>query len=237
MKKMSGKNFIVIIMTIFVAVTLMSYAKADAQWEAQWQKTLAAGKKEGKVSVYVSSISPGVRKQAPIFAKQFGIELEVTAGRGNALLRRLSTEKKAGLNLADVVIGGGISVLAIKQAGVSGPMENKLILPEVIDPKLWYTQDRLPWLDDAKHFILFYAYPNRDVSINTDLVKPGEIQSWQDLLSPQFKGRIVWSDPTIPGSGSNGFCTNIMNNVLDENYYRKLVATQDITLNRDLRQM
>ncbi|MDZ4247112.1 MAG: extracellular solute-binding protein, partial [Dehalococcoidia bacterium] len=81
-----------------------------------------------------------------------------------------------------------------------------------------------------------YAYPNRDISINTDLVKPGEIQSWQDLLKPQFKGKIVWSDPSISGSGFNGFCTNLINKVTDENYYRQLVATQDITLARNLRQ-
>ncbi|MDP2645132.1 MAG: extracellular solute-binding protein, partial [Desulfobacterales bacterium] len=67
--------------------------------------------------------------------------------------------------------------------------------------------------------------------------KPGEIQSWQDLLKPQYKGKMVWSDPSIFGSGFNGFSTNIMNKVADENYYRQLVATQDITLSRNLRQM
>ncbi|MDP2643720.1 MAG: extracellular solute-binding protein [Desulfobacterales bacterium] len=73
--------------------------------------------------------------------------------------------------------------------------------------------------------------------MNTDLVKPGEIQSWQDLLKPKYKGKIVWSDPSIFGSGFNGFSTNIMSKASDENYYRQLVATQDVAFSRNLRQM
>ena len=93
MKKRGGKYFVAVIFAISVASTFMGYGKADAQPEQEWQKTLEAGKKEGKVAVYVSSIAPAVRKQAPIFAKQFGIELDVMVGRGNELLARLTTTK------------------------------------------------------------------------------------------------------------------------------------------------
>ena len=196
---------------------------ASKGWEAEWQKTLEAGKKEGRVSVYVTSLAPAMTKQAPMFKKQFGIDIEVTSGRGPEMLQRLRTEKNAGLNLVDVVIAGGEPIVSVKLIGITEPLDNKLILPEVIDPKLWYKLDSLPWLDDDKHLFSFYAYPNRDIVINTDLIKPGEIQSWQDLLKPQYKGKMVWSDPSIDGSGFSGFSTNIMNKVTDENYYRKLV--------------
>ncbi|MDP2647482.1 MAG: hypothetical protein Q8P24_21340, partial [Desulfobacterales bacterium] len=104
MNKLSGRYLIVMVLTISVAVILIGYVKADAQWEAEWKKTLEAGKKEGKVSVYVSSIAPGLRKQAIVFAKQFGIEMDITSGRGSQLREKLRTENTAGLNLADVVI-------------------------------------------------------------------------------------------------------------------------------------
>ncbi|MDP2646008.1 MAG: extracellular solute-binding protein [Desulfobacterales bacterium] len=237
MNKSGGKYFIVIIMAISVAATLMGYVKAEAQWEAKWQQTLEAGKKEGKVAVYISSLGPALRKQAPVFKEKFGIEVEVTSGRGNAILSKLRTEKTAELNLADVVMGGSNSLQPLNKLGVTEPLDNKLILPEVTNTKLWHTLDSLPWLDGAKHFLRFYAYPNRDISINTDLVKPGEIQSWQDLLKPPYKGKIVWSDPSVPGSGFNGFCTLLINKVTDKNYYLQMVATQDIALSRDLRQM
>ncbi|MDP2647588.1 MAG: extracellular solute-binding protein [Desulfobacterales bacterium] len=237
MNQSGGKYSITIILAISVAVTLMGYVKADAQWEAKWKTVLEAGKKEGKVSVYASLIAPSLRKQAPIFKKQFGIDIEITTGRGGDLSRKLRTEKTAGVNLADVIISGGNTFFAVKKLGVTTSMEDKLILPEVTNPKLWYTLDRLPWTDEDKHVFHYFAYPNRDISINTDLVKPGEIQSWQDLLKPQYRGKIVWSDPSIPGSGFNGFATNIINKVTDENFYRQLVATQDIALSRNLRQM
>ncbi|MDP2646858.1 MAG: extracellular solute-binding protein [Desulfobacterales bacterium] len=237
MNRSGGKHFMASILAISVAVTLMGYVKASAQWEAQWQKTLEAGKKEGKVSAYVGLLSPAVRKQAPIFTKKFGIELEVTPGRGADLSRKLRTEKTAGLNLADVVIAGGNTLYAVKKMGLTEPMENNLILPEVTNPKLWYRLDTLPWFDNDRHLFRFYAYPNRDISINTDLVKPGELQSWHDLLKPQYKGKIVWSDPTMFGSGFNGFCSKILSKVTDENFYRQMVATQQITLSRNLRQM
>ena len=237
MNKSGGKHFSVIILVISVATALMGYAKAEAQWEAEWQRTLEAGRKEGKITAYVGLLAPALNKQAPIFKEKFGIQIEVTPGRGPDLLQKHRSEKAAGLNLADVAINGSNTMLATKQLGVTEPLGNKLILPEVTNTKLWYTLDRLPWLDAAKHLFSMYAYPNRDITINTDLVKPGEIQSWQDLLKPQYKGKIVWSDPTIFGSGFNGFSTNIMNKATDENYYRKLVATQDIVLSRNLRLM
>ena len=217
MKKSRGRHFIAVILAISAAVTLMGYTKADAQWEAEWQKILEAAKKEGMVTAYVGTLAPAVSKQAPNFKEKFGIQIEVTPGRGPDLLQKLRTEKAAGLHLADVAINGGNTMIATKQLGVTESMGNKLILPEVTNPKLWYTLDSLPWMDDAKHLFPFYAYPNRDIAINTDLVKPGEIQSWQDLLKPQYKGKIVWSDPTIFGSGFNGFSTNIMNKATDEN--------------------
>ena len=238
MKKLGGKYFIVIILAISFAATLMGYGKAEAQWEAKWQKALEAGKKEGKVSVYSSLLAPGLRQQAPLFKRQFGIDIEVTTGRGADLARKLSTEKRAGLNVVDVIISGGNTFFGdVKGLGVTTSLEDKLILPEVTNPKLWYTEDHLPWADDDKHVFHYLAYPNRDVTINTDLVKQGEIQSWQDLFNPRFKGKIIWSDPTIAGSGFNGFATYLINKVTDEKYFRKLIATQDITLSRDLRQM
>ena len=54
------------------------------------------------------------------------------------------------------------------------------------------------------------------ILINTDLVKPAdEPKSWQDLLDPKWKGKIVMFDPTISGNTSthleksNSFATTV----------------------------
>lgn len=237
MNKLRGTCFIATVLAVAVAATFMGYAKADAQWEAQWQQTLEAAKKEGKVVLYGSSVGPVVRKQAAFFKKKFGFDLDVSAGRGGQFVQKVRSEMSAGLNVVDVIMAGGEPVVSFKQMGLTGPMDHTLILPEVTDTKLFYTLDRHPWYDEAKHLFYFLAYPNRDITINTDLIKPGEITSWQDLLKPQYKGKIVWSDPSVPGSGLNGVSTNLMNKVTTEGYYRKLVATQDVTMSRNLRQM
>src|SRR3990167_6091855 len=171
-------------------------------WEVEWQKTMAEARKEGTVSIYASLIAPYLREQAPAFKAKFGIDLDITTGRGSDMAQKLIRERAGGIYLADVVIAGLNTFFGdVKKTGVTETMSAKLILPEVIDPKLWYKGDQLPWADNERHIFSFYAYPNRDIAINTDLVKPEEIQSWQDLLEPKFKGKIVWSDPSIAGSG------------------------------------
>lgn len=207
-------------------------------WEVEWQKTMAAARKEGAVSIYASLIAPYLREQAPAFKQKFGIDLDITTGRGSDMAQKLIRERAGGIYLADVVIAGLNTFFGdVKKTGVTEPMQGKLILPEVIDPKLWYRGDQLPWADDDRHIFSFYAYPNRDIAINTDLVKPEEIQSWQDLLDPKFKGKIVWSDPSIAGSGFNGFSTLLLSKVTSEDFYRQMVSKQQLQLTRDLRQM
>ncbi|MDP2645548.1 MAG: extracellular solute-binding protein, partial [Desulfobacterales bacterium] len=188
MNRSGIKYFTTMILAIAFTVALPGPVKAQAPWEAEWQKTVAAGKKEGKVSGYVGLLAPALRKEAAAFTKEFGIQIDITPGRGSDLTQKLRTENAAGMHIADFAINGSNTMLATKKMGVTAPLDSKLILPEVTNTKLWYTLDRLPWLDEDKHLFYFYAYPNRDIAINTDLVKPGEIQSWQDLLKPQYKG-------------------------------------------------
>lgn len=114
-------------------------------------------------------------------------------------------------------------------------MQSELILPEVSDPKLWYIGNELPWADDAKHIFSFFAYPNADIYVNADYVKPEDIKSWQDLLNPKYKGKILWSDPSVSGSGLNTFSTFIYHKVLTPDFFRELIAKQDIQVTRDLR--
>lgn len=205
-------------------------------WEVEWDAAMAAGKKEGTVSVYATLVAPPLREYAPTFKQKYGIEIEITTGRGADMAQKLLRERAAGIYFADVVISGLNTFFgSVKKSGATSAMPSKLILPEVKDPKLWYTVNDLPWADEDKHVFSFYAYPNRDIHINTDFVKPGEIQSWQDLLNPKYRGKIIWSDPSITGSGFNGFSTLIYHKVLTPDFYRQMVANQQIQVTRDLR--
>jgi len=38
----------------------------------------------------------------------------------------------------------------------------------------------------------------RSITLNTDLMRPGDIRSWYDLLKPEYRGRIATYDPALP---------------------------------------
>lgn len=205
-------------------------------WETQWEKTLEAARKEGTVSVYASLLGPPLRGAVPVFKQKYGIDMEITTGRGSDMSQKFVRERAAGIFIADTFISGLNTFFGVaKKVGGTESMPPALILPEVRDPKLYYTVNELPWADEDKHIFSFFAYPNSDIHLNTDFIKPANIQSWRDLLDPRYKGKIIWSDPSVAGSGLNGFATLIYHKVLDLDFYREIASKQDIMVTRDLR--
>jgi iron(III) transport system substrate-binding protein len=76
------------------------------------------------------------------------------------------------------------------------------------------------------------AYLPEIIWHNTDLVKPNEIRSLDDLLNPKWKAKIGYLDPRTPGAGDSSW--SFMWQVKGEEYLRNLVA-QDLYLGRDER--
>ena len=83
--------------TYLVGLILITFAAtpARADWKAEWEKTVAAAKKEGRVNLYI-----GRYGQAPLlaeFTKEFPeIKLVTVNGSGNSLGTRIITEIRAG---------------------------------------------------------------------------------------------------------------------------------------------
>lgn len=211
-----------------------SQISAKGGWEADWEKTLAAARKEGKVVVYALSSGPVIKDTAPQFKKKFGFELEVLAlDRGPLLTAKLFSERKAGIYLADIYSGGTNTFFGVmKPAGMGEPMEPVLVLPEVVDPKVWY-DGNLPWLDSDKTLFRYYAFPNNTVAVNTNFVKPDELTSYYDLLNPKWKGKILMNDPTIAGVGIKSFSA-IGYKILNLDYFRQLAQLEPMII-RDQR--
>src|SRR3990167_7536618 len=176
-------------------------------WEIQWNNALAAAKKEGKVVIYGSSPLPSINKAANQFqfTRKYGFTPEFIAGSGSQMANKILTERRAGIYTTDILIVGMNTYFGqLKPPVIVAPLEPALILPEVIDPKLWYGGD-LRW-GDAEHMVYMpLAYANMNIAINTELVKQGEISSYFDLLNPRWKGKILMNDPTIAGTGLKGF--------------------------------
>lgn len=200
--------------------------------QAEWERVVAAGKKEGKL---VASIPPSAELRKGMedaFQKRFGIVLESFPVRGGAIIGRMVEEAKAGVHYFDVHVGGTESIVkGLLPAGILDSVEPSMILPEIKDPKNWWGGHI--WVDNAKRYIYqFCAYQTASLWYNTSVVKPEEIRSFDDLLAPKWKGKIGLSDPRTPGSGDSIWAYMFM--VKGEAYLRKLLG-QNIFITRDLR--
>jgi ABC-type Fe3+ transport system substrate-binding protein len=208
-----------------------SFALAQSK-PADWDKIVEAAKKEGKV---VASIPPSseLRKGMEIaFTRRYGIGVEFVPARGGAIVQRMVSEAKSGVQYFDLHIGGTESVVsAMLPENILEPVEPFFILPEVKDPKQWWGGHI--WVDNAKRYIYnFVAYQRVSLWSNPNEYKPAEFNSFDDLLNPKLHGRIGISDPRTPGSGSSMW--SHMNYIKGEEYLKKFVG-QKLFVTRDLR--
>lgn len=205
----------------------------SSNWEAEWSKTIENAKKEGIVVWYgatgaAQSRDPFIRAMK----ENFGISLDATIAGGAQLTAKLTNERRAGLYLADVYIGGSTSIVnELLPAKMLEPIEPYFILPEVKDPKMWFGGS-LPIWDSQKTTLGALAIVNSRLAINTKLVQPQELTSYKDLLNPKLKGLIVLSDPTISGSGLSWFSSSA--NLMGMDYMKELVK-QELMITRDFR--
>lgn len=202
-------------------------------WEIEWEKVQREAKKEGKLVLYTDG-GTELRIAWVEALKKYGISLETVSGRPAEFAERLFREKRAGLHNADFFITGLDPLLpVIKPAGVLVPLEPLLILPEVRDPKMWY-QGELNFIDKDKMVLTFAAYIDQGIHINTDMVKPGDINTMQELLSPRWKGKITMDDPTVAGRGQQWMTVVAIRQ--GEQYLREF-AKQEPVITRDRRQL
>ena len=216
-----------------IAAICLSASLARAQFKpADWDKIVEAGRKEGKV---VASIPPSaeLRKLMELtFPKRYGIGVEFVPARGGNVIRKMVDEAKTGAQYFDLHIGGTESAITgLLPENILEPVEQFFILPEVKDPKQWWGGHI--WADNAKRYIhAFVAYQTVSLWSNSNLYKPAEFKSFDDLLTPKLQGKIGISDPRTPGSGNSMW--SHMLSVKGEEYMKKFVA-QKLFVTRDLR--
>ncbi len=173
---------------------------ADAPEE--WKKVVEAAKKESKV-VAGGPPTAVLRKQfKDTFEKRFGIELELLSAPGPQNAQRAISEFKAGVKFFDVLHGGSGTLEPLKNENMLAPFMDFVVLPEVKDPKQWWGGHM--WEDNLKTNRFIYSF-SADFSTppfyNADLVKSGEINSYDDLLQPKWKGKIGMFEPRVPSAG------------------------------------
>lgn len=206
-------------------------------WQKEWARLTLAAKKEGTLVIY-SSMAPLVRDAlVDNFVKKFGIRLEIVTGRGGEINAKLLGEKRAGLTIVDIVHGGSSDMTgSLKPSGVLDAMKPAFLLPELVDPevikKTWWSGELL-WADKEQMIFVTFAHASANLALNTNMVKPEEVQSFKDLLEPKWKEKIILHDPTVSGAGGKWFSV-FGSQILGWDYMRAL-AKQEPAVIRDAR--
>jgi len=224
---------------VFYALTVLLLAvsqtvHAAAAWDAEWERTVKAAEQEGEVSYYAVGEIGFVSE----FEKKFPrIKVKVVQGRGNDLLVRIMTERRAGKFLADVARIGNTSPYALYQAKVLQVLPGAFILPEVKDESKWWS-GKHQYIDaEGKYiFVSVGTVSVNMVAYNTELVAPSEVASFWDLLNEKWRAKIVVIDPRSVGYGRSSARTVYYHPQLGPEYLRRLFSEQVVMVSRDYRQ-
>lgn len=165
----------------------------------------ADARKEGELVIYAAPGHANREAQEAIkkhFAEKYGVKINWTSLSAQDIGPRVLAEHRTKQYVADLLMHGiGGSFIEIKSRGYLAPM----LAPSTLERNVWRLD---PARVSAKERDWFYInMPLRpSFFINTRLVPPGdEPKSYQDLLNPKWKGKIVLQNPSIGGSGSGWF--------------------------------
>jgi iron(III) transport system substrate-binding protein len=214
----------------------------NADWQAEWEKTVEAARKEGRV---VLSTVNGLSDWYSEFEKDSpGIKVvEGATGSTSERTQVLLAERRAGKYLKDVSVGqqDPTQIRLFVEKGILDPITPTLILPEVVDSSSWWS-GKHHYMDSEKRFFFIFEGTSRagDIGYNKQLVNSKEIGSYWDLLSPKWKGKIVVADPRDPrmrGSSGHRLILFYHHPDLGAKYIRRLYGEMEVTLSRDYIQM
>src|SRR5215813_5841495 len=206
--------------------------EAKPSLPVEWERTLEAAKKEGKVVVSVPASAELRRGIEKVFKQRFGIDVEVNTGSAASVVGKIRQESRSSAPYFDLHMGGGESIITgLLAEGILAPLEPAMMLKEIKDPNNWWGGHI--WLDNSKRYIYAsQAYQVELIWCNTDYAKPEEIRSLVDLLNPKWSGKIGYLDPRTPGAGSSMW--SFLWKLKGEDYLKKL-AGQKLFLSRDQR--
>jgi len=152
---------------------------------AQDAKLIELAKKEGgRVVVYGSIENDTMDLIAAAFKKKTGLEVDYWRDAANKVTDRVTAESRAGKPQADVVLTTTSTMRLIQKDGFLAQYDSpsaKAFPKTVTDPNLGP------------------AYRSTVIGVvyHTGIVKPSEApKSLEDLVKPQYKGKVVVPDPS-----------------------------------------
>jgi iron(III) transport system substrate-binding protein len=175
------------------------------------QSLIAAAQQEGSLVLYGSSPDPQLKAIADGFKSRYGITVNYTRFPSGPMNDRVNTELRAGQLRADVLIHADPIML-----------------------ETWSNQNVFAKLPSVKSYPINNPFhtaikiDTQGVMYNTDQVKDGDIKTWNDLLKPQFKGRIGLVGPRVGFGIAIGYYALMNDPKYGQAWYNKLAAQKPV---------
>jgi iron(III) transport system substrate-binding protein len=181
-------------------------AKPGGSSAADWATIVAEARREG----VVQCACPPRPDYARLIKERFeeahpDIRLEASPATLPDIWARVEKEQEAGQYLWDIyMFGPTLEMMALKNKGGFEPFRDYMVGPDVGPESIWDGGWDRAFLDDEKRYIFaFWLNITTDITINRDLLPTAQITTFDDLLSPAYRGKIVWQDPRIGGIGAS----------------------------------
>ena len=210
----------------------------DSAFQIEWDALVAAAQEEGELITFLCcALGSDIDPHIPAFEREFGIKWINSTGSSRQNWDKVQTERAAGKYTLDVWTGGlRTSNSRLLPGGALSDLKSLLFHPEVIDESLWFGGTHF-WADfefapdDTTNLNKVFAYGGSaslaEITYNTDLLDPNDIQSYADLLDPKYKGKIIARDPRLAGSSQS---TALYYLLMGEDFLRSLLTEQDIVI-------
>ena len=161
------------------------------------EKLVAGAKKEGKLIFYSAMIAnQAIRPLVAGFMKKHPyVKTTYWRGKSEDIVTKALAEAKANNVVGDVIEGTGVGELAVQAKVVAN-----FYSPELDAYPAKYRDKQGQW---AATRLSYYG-----MAFNTKMLPPGkEPKSFEDLLKPEYKGKISWRIGS--SSGTPLFITNL----------------------------
>ena len=216
-----------------LATGTRGYAQANTDWQdgapPEWNRVLAAARSEGQVNV--AGFPTLAAKMSAAFKRDTGIQLNFISGSTSTQSVRLDAEARAKNVTIDAMLSGGWE-LAMMKENLLEPILPQLMLPGVAAPN--FRDGKHKFFDNASQYLLLGAdYVFGWLVVNTDIVKPEEITTWNDLIGPKYRGKIAANDPRVPGAGQG--VSNWLYRAFGLEFIKDLYLGQQVKLSVDNR--
>jgi len=209
---MRRNSFVLAISAVLTIVSLRLVLAQDA-------KLIKAAKKEGgKVVVYGSIENDTMDHVAAAFKKKTGLEVNYWRAASNKVTDRVTGESRAGKPLFDVVLTTESTMKLIQLDGFLAKYDSpsaRAFPKEVIDPNLG------PSYRSTVIGVVYHA----------GIIKPPDApKSLEDLVKPQYKGKVVVPDPSQHTTTAQWLASlhRIMGKEKADKFIRDLAATKPL---------